>query len=46
MNERIEKKKECTKKKKKIVGIDACINSPLFLSLLTNPLFEGLRIKA
>ena len=46
MKERIEKKKERTKKKKKVVGIDACINRPLFLSLLTNPLSEGLRIEA
>ena len=50
MKERIEKKKERTKKKKKkkkkVVGIDACINRPLFLSFLTNPLSEGLRIEA
>ena len=45
MKERIEKKKERTKKKK-VVGIDACINRPLFLSFLTNPLSEGLRIEA
>ena len=45
MKERIEKKKEHTQKKK-VVGIDACINRPLFLSLLTNPLSEGLRIEA
>ena len=44
-----EKKGGRRKKKIKgiqVVGIEACINRSLFLSLLTDPFPEGLRIEA